>query len=94
MHPGITVVMVHKGTPGFSNGNHHLPIGERLYIMHDAQNPADPDALAVRVHVDGALVHQTTTGERIRPVARLLAEVSAFMTLSPGDVLFVRESLF
>ncbi len=25
---GITVVMVHKGTPGFSNGDHHDPIGE------------------------------------------------------------------
>ena len=31
VHPGITVVMVHKGTPGFSNGNHHLPIGEPFY---------------------------------------------------------------
>lgn len=53
---------------------------------------ADPDALAVRVHVDGALVHETTTGERRRPVARLLAEVSAFMTLSPGDVLLLGAS--
>ncbi len=53
---------------------------------------ADPDALAVRVHVDGALVHETTTGGRRRPVARLLAEVSAFMTLSPGDVLLLGAS--
>jgi len=30
-HPGITVVMVHKGTPGFANGDHHLPIGEPFY---------------------------------------------------------------
>lgn len=53
---------------------------------------ADPDALAVRVHADGALVHETSTGGRIRPVARLLAEVSAFMTLSPGDVLLLGAS--
>jgi acyl-CoA dehydrogenase len=26
--PGITCVLVHKGTPGFSNGTHHMPIGE------------------------------------------------------------------
>jgi acyl-CoA dehydrogenase len=25
---GITVVMIHKGTPGFTNGDHHEPIGE------------------------------------------------------------------
>src|ERR1041385_1298384 len=25
---GITVVLVHKGTPGFTNGDHHDPIGE------------------------------------------------------------------
>ena len=53
---------------------------------------ANPDALAVQVHADGALVHETSTGGRIRPVARLLAEVSAFMTLSPGDVLLLGAS--
>lgn len=26
--PGITVVMIHKGTPGFFNGEHHMPIGD------------------------------------------------------------------
>jgi acyl-CoA dehydrogenase len=30
-YPGITVVLVHKGTPGFSNGDHHEPIGEAFY---------------------------------------------------------------
>jgi acyl-CoA dehydrogenase len=30
-HPGITVVLVHKGTPGFTNGDHHEPIGEAFY---------------------------------------------------------------
>jgi acyl-CoA dehydrogenase len=25
---GITCVLIHKGTPGFVNGNHHIPIGE------------------------------------------------------------------
>lgn len=47
----------------------------------------DPDALAVRVCVDGALVQATDTADRIRGVARLIADVSDFMTLQPGDVL-------
>jgi 5-oxopent-3-ene-1,2,5-tricarboxylate decarboxylase/2-hydroxyhepta-2,4-diene-1,7-dioate isomerase len=48
---------------------------------------ARPDTLAVRVFVDGRLAHETSTGGTIRGVARLVAEVSDFMTLAPGDVL-------
>ena len=48
---------------------------------------ADPDALGVRVYVDGQLVHEAGTGGTFRPVARLVADVSDFMTLAPGDVL-------
>ncbi|MEP6739594.1 MAG: fumarylacetoacetate hydrolase family protein [Caldimonas sp.] len=47
----------------------------------------DPDALAVRVFVDGRLVQEASTGERIRGAARLIADVSEFMTLAPGDIL-------
>ena len=46
-----------------------------------------PDALAVRVFVDGRLVHETSTGGTFRSVARLVADVSDFMTLAPGDLL-------
>jgi 5-oxopent-3-ene-1,2,5-tricarboxylate decarboxylase/2-hydroxyhepta-2,4-diene-1,7-dioate isomerase len=48
---------------------------------------ADPDALAVRVFVDGMLAQQNTTANLIRPVAQLIAEITDFMTLSPGDIL-------
>ena len=48
---------------------------------------ADPDALAVAVAVDGVAVWRGSTGGRLRGVARLLADVSEFMTLAPGDVL-------
>ncbi len=65
------------------------PIGPTVV---PAREIAEPDALAVRVYVDGALVHSTTTGERRRSVARLLADVSEFMTLSPGDVLMLGVS--
>jgi 5-oxopent-3-ene-1,2,5-tricarboxylate decarboxylase/2-hydroxyhepta-2,4-diene-1,7-dioate isomerase len=51
------------------------------------QRVPDADALAVRVFVDGEPVQRTTTAGRIRPLARLLADVSEFMTLAPGAVL-------
>lgn len=47
----------------------------------------DPDALDVRVYVDGKVVHRASTGGTFRPVARLVADVSDFMTLTPGDLL-------
>jgi 5-oxopent-3-ene-1,2,5-tricarboxylate decarboxylase / 2-hydroxyhepta-2,4-diene-1,7-dioate isomerase len=48
---------------------------------------ADPDALSIRTYVDGALVQTFSTADLIRSVARLLADVTEFMTLAPGDVL-------
>jgi 5-oxopent-3-ene-1,2,5-tricarboxylate decarboxylase / 2-hydroxyhepta-2,4-diene-1,7-dioate isomerase len=47
----------------------------------------NPDALTIRIHVDGALVQTAGTADLIRPAARLLADVTDFMTLAPGDVL-------
>jgi 5-oxopent-3-ene-1,2,5-tricarboxylate decarboxylase/2-hydroxyhepta-2,4-diene-1,7-dioate isomerase len=46
-----------------------------------------PDALTIRTYVDGALLQTASTADLIRPAARLLADVTEFMTLSPGDVL-------
>jgi 5-oxopent-3-ene-1,2,5-tricarboxylate decarboxylase/2-hydroxyhepta-2,4-diene-1,7-dioate isomerase len=50
---------------------------------------ANPDALSIRVYVDGKLEQAATTSELVRPVAKLLADVTDFMTLLPGDVLAV-----
>lgn len=47
----------------------------------------DPDALSVRVLFDGQCVHTASTAGRVRPVAQLLAAVTDFMTLQPGDIL-------
>lgn len=66
------------------------PIGASVVPLADL--PAPVDALGVRVFVDGVLVHSTTTGDRQRSAARLLADVSAFMTLAPGDVLMLGVS--
>lgn len=48
---------------------------------------ADPDALAIRVTIDGAIRQQANTRDVVRPVRALLAAVTDFMTLLPGDVL-------
>lgn len=47
----------------------------------------DPDALGVRVFFDGECVHTASTAGRVRAAARLLADVTEFMTLQPGDIL-------
>jgi 5-oxopent-3-ene-1,2,5-tricarboxylate decarboxylase/2-hydroxyhepta-2,4-diene-1,7-dioate isomerase len=48
---------------------------------------ADPDGLDLRVEIDGVERQRANTGTFVRSVARLLADVTAFMTLAPGDVL-------
>lgn len=60
------------------------PLGARVV---PADQVAQPDALEVRVLIDGQLVQVSNTGDRFRGVAQLIADVSAFMTLVPGDIL-------
>jgi len=50
---------------------------------------ADPNALNIRIYIDGELKQTAATSQLVRPVAQLLAEVTEFMTLSPGDLLAV-----
>ena len=50
---------------------------------------AQPDNLRVRTWIDGVLQHDSHTGDRVRGVAQLLADVTEFMTLLPGDVLLL-----
>lgn len=50
---------------------------------------AHPDVLGVRVYLDGQLAHTTSTAGRLRPAAQLLAAVTDFMTLHPGDILML-----
>jgi 5-oxopent-3-ene-1,2,5-tricarboxylate decarboxylase / 2-hydroxyhepta-2,4-diene-1,7-dioate isomerase len=62
------------------------PLGPRVT---PAPAIARPDALAIRVRIDGELRQQSSTSELVRKVATLLADVTEFMTLAPGDVLAV-----
>ena len=54
-----------------------------------ASTSIDPDALVITVVIDGKVVQRSSTAGLIRPVAQLLADVTEFMTLHPGDVLAV-----
>lgn len=65
------------------------PLGDRVV---PAAAISTPDALSARVEIDGRVVQVTDTGDRLRGVARLVADVSAFMTLRPGDVLTLGRS--
>jgi 5-oxopent-3-ene-1,2,5-tricarboxylate decarboxylase/2-hydroxyhepta-2,4-diene-1,7-dioate isomerase len=60
------------------------PIGTAVV---DRARVSNPDALRVRVFVEGVLRQENTTANLIRPTARLIADVTEFMTLAAGDVL-------
>lgn len=62
------------------------PIGP--WVVHRDSVP-DPDALGIRVFVNGALVQTASTADLVRPIVQLLANVTEFMTLRAGDVLLV-----
>ena len=50
---------------------------------------AHADALSIEVSVDGHVVQRASTAGMRRNVARLLADVTEFMTLRPGDILML-----
>lgn len=62
------------------------PIGP---VIVPARGLSDPGALTIRAYVNGELRLEASFADLVRPIDVLLHEVSAFMTLSPGDVLTV-----
>jgi len=62
------------------------PVGPRVVPRAAIANPDD---LTIRVFIDGKLRQQTGTSQLVRSIRRLLADVTDFMTLSPGDILAV-----
>ena len=64
------------------------PIGP-LRPLAQVTQVASPDALSLRVSVNGVLCQTSNTATLRRGAARLIADVSEFMTLSAGDVLLV-----
>ncbi|MFA7438861.1 fumarylacetoacetate hydrolase family protein [Castellaniella sp.] len=53
----------------------------------DAADVPDPGHLALRTYVNGELRQEGTTADMITDIATLIEYLSAFMTLSPGDVI-------
>lgn len=49
----------------------------------------DPDGLTIEVHVGGQVAHRFDARRFVRSAARLLADVTSFMTLQPGDILML-----
>jgi len=62
------------------------PLGAAVVPATDV---VDPDAMTLRLLLDGQPVWQGSTAARTRGVAQLLSDVSDFMTLQPGDVLLL-----
>ncbi|MDR6522143.1 5-oxopent-3-ene-1,2,5-tricarboxylate decarboxylase/2-hydroxyhepta-2,4-diene-1,7-dioate isomerase [Variovorax paradoxus] len=53
------------------------------------QTVTDPGALTLRTYLDDQLVQESSLNNMVRPAAQLLADVTDFMTLSPGDLLLL-----
>lgn len=60
------------------------PIGPELV---PASQIANPNALGIRLLVNGELRQQNSTANWVRNIPQLIAELSEFMTLHAGDVL-------
>ncbi|UQA95232.1 fumarylacetoacetate hydrolase family protein [Streptomyces halobius] len=60
------------------------PLGPWLVT---ADEVPDPQALGIRLWVNGELKQDGTTADQIFPVAEVVRYVSRFMTLYPGDVI-------
>jgi 5-oxopent-3-ene-1,2,5-tricarboxylate decarboxylase/2-hydroxyhepta-2,4-diene-1,7-dioate isomerase len=60
------------------------PIGPELI---EASEICDPNALTLRLYVNGEVRQENTTANWVRTIPQLIAELSEFMTLNEGDVL-------
>jgi 5-oxopent-3-ene-1,2,5-tricarboxylate decarboxylase / 2-hydroxyhepta-2,4-diene-1,7-dioate isomerase len=62
------------------------PLASRVLPAADVPSP---DALKLVVSIDGEVVQAAHTGGRVRGVTQLVADVLAFMSLQPGDLLLL-----
>lgn len=77
---------VYRPSMGFKCRDGFCPMGPA--VVARALVPA-PDALDISVAIDNQTVQRSSTAGLVRPVAQLIADVTEFMTLFPGDVLTV-----
>jgi len=60
------------------------PCGPALVL---ADEVPDPQALSLRLRLNGEVLQEANTSEMIFPVARLIEYISTFITLEPGDII-------
>ncbi len=70
----------------FKNLDGFLGVGERLL---PATQAGDPSTFTLEVRINSALKQRVDFSQLVRPAPQLLADVAAFMTLQPGDVLML-----
>lgn len=70
----------------YKNLDGFLGIGPRCATPAEV---GDPNRLRLEVRIDGFLRQTVDYARLVRPAAQLLADVSEFMTLHPGDVLLL-----
>jgi 5-oxopent-3-ene-1,2,5-tricarboxylate decarboxylase / 2-hydroxyhepta-2,4-diene-1,7-dioate isomerase len=63
-----------------------LGIGDRIRARNEA---GDPAVFKLEVRVNGELKQTVRFSQLVRPADKLLADVSGFMTLGPGDMLML-----
>ena len=74
----------HRPSIRFKARDGYCPLGPAVTARSAI---ASPDALVIRTYLDGVLAQEANTADLMRPARRLLADVTEFMTLAPGDVL-------
>ncbi|KAA0109040.1 fumarylacetoacetate hydrolase family protein [Mycolicibacterium sp. P9-22] len=60
------------------------PCGPALVTLDEV---SDPQNLALRTTINGVEVQSSNTSKMIFPIARIIAYISHFLTLSPGDII-------
>lgn len=78
VQPGIYDFFGAKSNPGFN------PLGPFLV---PAEFVPDPQALWLRLKLNGQVMQDESTADMIDSVAKLIAYLSARMTLQPGDII-------
>jgi 5-oxopent-3-ene-1,2,5-tricarboxylate decarboxylase/2-hydroxyhepta-2,4-diene-1,7-dioate isomerase len=63
-------------------------IGAGVADRHALSNP---NQVEIRIHVNGQLRCAASTSDLVRPVETLIADISEFLTLRPGDIILVGE---
>ena len=51
----------------------------------------DPNQSGIRIHINGRLRCEANTRGLVRPIERLIADITEFLTLRPGDIILVGE---